>query len=187
YEKVLVTGAAGFIGRTLVQMLADRGYHVTALDNFRFSNKDQVTTHANVRWVTGDTRDWTLVEGLVSEVDAVIHLAAPSSFLMHEENDLEACNFTIMGFKTVMEAVRKHKIPKVVWASTSAVYEGNPLLRKKLFLSLTRPSAGLAKHNHRFKHSSSSYLKIVGYISSHRLFCKAQKSSWRRVASGQLK
>lgn len=44
---------------------------------------------------------------------------------MHEENDLEACEFTLMGFKTVMEAAKKHGIKKVVWASTSAVYERN--------------------------------------------------------------
>lgn len=56
---------------------------------------------------------------------AIIHLAAPSSFLMHEENDLEACEFTLIGFKTVMEAAKKNAIKKVVWASTSAVYERN--------------------------------------------------------------
>ena len=57
--------------------------------------------------------------------DAVIHLAAPSSFLMHEEDDLEACNFTMMGFKTVMEAMRACGVRRIAWASTSAVYEGN--------------------------------------------------------------
>jgi UDP-glucose 4-epimerase len=42
---------------------------------------------------------------------------------MHEENDLQACNFTMIGFKTIMEAMRKFNKRKIVWASTSAVYE----------------------------------------------------------------
>ncbi len=124
-SQIFLTGGAGFIGRCLVKMLADKGYHVTALDNFRFSNQHQLFEHRNVEWISGDTRDWNLVCSLVKGKDAVVHLAAPSSFLMHEENDLEACHFTLMGFKTVMEAVRRQGIPKVVWASTSAVYEGN--------------------------------------------------------------
>lgn len=121
--NILVTGAAGFIGRSVVNMLADRGYSVMALDNFRFSNKDQVPRRSGVAWMDGDTRDFGLVSKLVESADGIIHLAAPSSFLMHEENDLEACGFTLMGFKTVMEAAKKHGHKKVVWASTSAVYE----------------------------------------------------------------
>lgn len=122
-KTVLVTGAAGFIGRSVVHMLVEKGYHVLALDNFRFSNEDQVPVGPEIEWVNGDTRDWELVSSLVARSQHIIHLAAPSSFLMHEENDLEACSFTMMGFKTIMEAARKHGKRKVVWASTSAVYE----------------------------------------------------------------
>jgi UDP-glucose 4-epimerase len=125
--KLLVTGAAGFIGRTLVKQLAESGYCIDALDSFRFSNRSQIYTHKNINWVEGDTRDWELVSKLTQGKQAIIHLAAPSSFLMHEENDLEACEFTLMGFKTVMEAAKKHAVKKVVWASTSAVYERNPV------------------------------------------------------------
>lgn len=122
-ETVLVTGAAGFIGRSVVKILLERGYHVLGLDNFSFSNEDQVLRDPRITWYTGDTRDFGLMRGLVNRADHVIHLAAPSSFIMHEEDDLSACNFTMMGFKTLMEAVRAEKKKKVVWASTSAVYE----------------------------------------------------------------
>ena len=121
-QKVLVTGGAGFIGRSVVKLLQDRD-KVTVLDNFSFSNESQLNEHKNLTKVHGDTRDWPLVCSLVESCDFVVHLAAPSSFLMHEENDLQACNFTMMGFKTIMEAMRKYKKPKIVWASTSAVYE----------------------------------------------------------------
>ncbi|MFZ0218853.1 MAG: NAD-dependent epimerase/dehydratase family protein [Candidatus Aquirickettsiella sp.] len=124
-ERLLVTGAAGFIGRALVKQLAESSYCIDAVDSFRFSNRNQIFTHKNIKWIEGDTRDWKLISKLAQGKTAIIHLAAPSSFLMHEENDLEACEFTLMGFKTVMEAAKKHAIKKVIWASTSAVYEGN--------------------------------------------------------------
>jgi UDP-glucose 4-epimerase len=121
-QKVLVTGGAGFIGRSVVEILK-KNYKVTILDNFSFSNESQVIDDVNVSKINGDTRDWKLVCSLVEETDHIIHLAAPSSFLMHEENDLQACNFTMIGFKTIMEAMRKFDKRKIVWASTSAVYE----------------------------------------------------------------
>jgi nucleoside-diphosphate-sugar epimerase len=123
--KLLVTGGAGFIGRSLVRLLAERGDTVVVLDSYRFSQQSQVKKHPNITWVQGDTREKEHVFALVKGCDAVMHLAAPSSFLMHVEDDLEACSFTMMGFKTVMEAVRNAGIKKVVWASTSAVYEGH--------------------------------------------------------------
>ncbi len=123
-ETVLVTGAAGFIGRSVVRRLVEHGYAVVGLDNFSFSNETQIPQHRRIEWVNGDTRNSTLMGNLVARVDHVIHLAAPSSFIMHEEDDLAACNFTMMGFKTVMEAVRRRgNMKKIVWASTSAVYE----------------------------------------------------------------
>ncbi len=122
-ENVFVTGAAGFIGRSLVRQLIEKGYRVTALDNFRFSNRDQILNSPHIAWKEGDVRDYKLVSDLVSKADHIIHLAAPSSFIMYEENDVESCDFTMRGFKTILEAMRKHGKRKIVWASTSAVYE----------------------------------------------------------------
>lgn len=120
---VLVTGGAGFIGRSLVRQLAEDGYVVHVLDNFKFSNQSQLFNHPMVSWHEGSTLDQEIVDRLVGMTDHVIHLAAPSSFIMHEENDADACQFTLVGFKRVMEAMRKHGKRKIVWASTSAVYE----------------------------------------------------------------
>lgn len=63
-RNLLVTGAAGFIGRSLVKQLAESGYCLDALDSFRFSNRSQIVQHKNIRWIEGDTRDWQLVEKL---------------------------------------------------------------------------------------------------------------------------
>lgn len=127
--KVLVTGGAGFIGRSLVKQLVGGGYEVVVLDNFVFSNQEQLELNPNVKLVVGDTRDRALVRRLVDSVHHVIHLAAASSFLMHknmpddDERDLNACELVMMGFKNVLEALRICGHKKLVWASTSAVYE----------------------------------------------------------------
>lgn len=59
--KVLVTGGAGFIGRSLVEQLAGDGYEVVVLDNYHFSNQSQLFQHELVEWIDGDTRDYELV------------------------------------------------------------------------------------------------------------------------------
>jgi nucleoside-diphosphate-sugar epimerase len=123
-KRIFLTGGAGFIGRSLVRLLEAEGYAVTVLD---FAEPEQPEPANGTRWITGDTRDRDLVMRLMRGHDAVIHLAAPSSFLMHEEDDIRACSFTLVGFKTVMETARHLGIKNVIWASTSAVYERNPV------------------------------------------------------------
>lgn len=127
--RVFVTGGAGFIGRVLVRMLVQAGHQVVSLDSLRFTEADRkdpkLFPQGSVDWIWGDTRNLELLTSLIPGCDAVIHLAAPSSMIMHLENDVEACEFTLMGFKKVMETARVAGIRHVVWASTSAVYEGN--------------------------------------------------------------
>jgi len=129
--RLLITGGAGFIGRSTVRLAVKKGYHVTVLDNFVFANRAQARrafgNSPSVELVDGDTRNFDLMKKLVSRSDHVIHLAAASSFIMHVENDLEVSNYTMMGFKTIWEAMRLDgRIKKGVWASTSAVYEERP-------------------------------------------------------------
>jgi dTDP-L-rhamnose 4-epimerase len=78
-EQVLITGGAGFIGRALVRMLIQDSYRVTVLDDYRLGGKEFIAAdlvEAAV-WVEGDCRKATLIEELVAESTAVIHLAAP--------------------------------------------------------------------------------------------------------------
>ncbi|WP_421779043.1 NAD-dependent epimerase/dehydratase family protein [Hoeflea sp.] len=76
--KVLVTGAAGYLGSILVPELLSRGYHVTGLDTFARNDGalNAVAANTNFEPVRGDTRDKDLVKGLVSKADVVIPLAA---------------------------------------------------------------------------------------------------------------
>lgn len=130
-DRVLVTGGSGFIGRTLVQTLLQRGYDVTVLDRARKSDTapsvDAAPSMETVRWVRSDTRDWDTLAEAIKDQDVVIHLAAGSSFLMYEEKPCSHTIGTIAGFQNVLEAARRFSVRKIVYASTSAVYEGNTL------------------------------------------------------------
>ena len=77
-RKVLVTGAAGYIGSILCEHLLDAGYHVTALDSLIFNEHNLFHLCANPRFefVYGDARDERLMRDLVKEADVSIPLAA---------------------------------------------------------------------------------------------------------------
>jgi nucleoside-diphosphate-sugar epimerase len=122
-DKVLVTGGSGFIGRALVLHLMAHGYDVTVLDR----RVGTAVSKDSVRWIHSDTRDWDTLSQAVNGQDLVIHLAAGSSFLMYEEAPCSQTIGTIAGFQNVLEAARRYSVRKIVYASTSAVYEGNKL------------------------------------------------------------
>ncbi|MDD3370318.1 MAG: NAD-dependent epimerase/dehydratase family protein [Alphaproteobacteria bacterium] len=77
-EKVLITGAAGYIGSVLAPSLLDKGYAVTALDLFPRGDTTLAACCANPDFmpVKGDVRDEDLVKGLVAKADIIIPLAA---------------------------------------------------------------------------------------------------------------
>ncbi|MFC3995237.1 NAD-dependent epimerase/dehydratase family protein [Nocardiopsis sediminis] len=128
-KKILVTGGAGFIGRNMIRGMLRDGYTVSSLDNFKIGGSRHIPgdIRDHVEWVEGDTRDLDALLPLVKGKDAVIHLAAPSSFLMYEEDPVEGASVTTHGLLNVLESMRRNDIGKLVYASTSAVYEGNPV------------------------------------------------------------
>jgi UDP-glucose 4-epimerase len=126
--KILLTGATGVIGQYVIRELLEQGYEVIGLDRRISDRLDRLppAIRDDVLWVECDTRDHERLKGAVRSAGAVIHLAAGASFLMYEEFPLEHTMATIAGFHGILEAAAKtSNVSKIVFASTSAVYEGN--------------------------------------------------------------
>lgn len=128
--KVLVTGAAGFIGGYLVQELLERGHHVVGLDNYSKYGKVEKSydNHPNYDFVEGDAKDVALLKELISDCDQVVALAAiiGGITLFHElAYDLLAENERIVAstFDASLWAFQHKKLAKINVISSSMVFE----------------------------------------------------------------
>ncbi len=123
--SVLVTGGAGFIGSTVVDMLLSQGYKTTVLDNFSNGRREFVSHHSddpNFKLVEGDILDESLVKELVQDADLVWHLAANTDIIGgHDQprRDLRDC---VMGTFNVVDAIRVTGPRALLFSSTGAVY-----------------------------------------------------------------
>jgi UDP-glucose 4-epimerase len=129
-QRVLVTGAAGFIGGYLVPELLARGYLVTGLDDFSKYGPVQKSydAHPDYRFVEGDARNVDLVGSLLTDCDQLIAGAAMIggiSYFHTYAYDLLAANERIMASTcdAAIEAFRSGRLRKVTYLSSSMVYE----------------------------------------------------------------
>lgn len=128
--RVLVTGAAGFLGSHVSEALLARGDEVVGLDAFsadRPRSEREENVAALRRWAgwyfeRGDVRDEELVRRLVRDeaLDAVVHLARCS----HREDPIEALDTLAVGTAAVLDACRRGSVERFVLGSSAAVYAG---------------------------------------------------------------
>ncbi len=128
--KVLITGAAGFLGGYLVEELLDHGYEVIGLDNYRKYGRveKEYDSHPNYRFVEADAKDVPLLKELTADCDQFVALAAIIGGipLFHEyAYDLLAENERIMAssFDAAIWAYRNKKLKKINVLSSSMVFE----------------------------------------------------------------
>ncbi|MFP4217246.1 MAG: NAD-dependent epimerase/dehydratase family protein [Salinarchaeum sp.] len=114
-QRILVTGGAGFIGSNVANALATTN-EVIALDDCYLGTSDNLNPS-----VTFAERS-VLEEDLPTDMDVVIHLAALSSYAMHEENPQLGARVNVEGFVNVVEQARQDGCETVVYASTSSIY-----------------------------------------------------------------
>ena len=128
---VLVTGAAGFIGSTLVEALLARGYRVTGYDNFSTGFESFLSeAHASAAFslVRGDLLDPSSLNAAIRGVDAVFHLAANADVRFgthHPRRDLEQ---NTIGTFNVLEAMRAADTRRIYFSSTGSVYGDCPVI-----------------------------------------------------------
>lgn len=129
--RYLVTGGAGFIGSNLVTTLLERGQEVRVLDNFttgRMANLSPVLS--DIELIDGDIRDfWTCLDA-VRDCDYVLHQAALPSVPRSVANPQTTNRINIGGILNMLEAARRQKVKRFVFASSSSVYGDTPTLPK---------------------------------------------------------
>jgi UDP-glucose 4-epimerase len=128
----LVTGGAGFIGSHLAETLAAGGCRVTVLDNLVSGNEANLRHAAagRIRFVRGDIRDPQAVQDAAQGAEVVFHLAAVVSVPMTVSDPVGSTEVNEVGSLNVMEAARRLKARRLVFASSSAVYGDEPTLPK---------------------------------------------------------
>ena len=133
--KVLVTGAAGFIGNSVCQRLLERGDEVVGLDNlndyYEVSLKESrlalIADHPKFQFARMDLEDDDGVLGLFAEhgFNRVVHLAAQAGVRYSIENPRAYIDSNIVGTLNILEGCRHHKTEHLVYASSSSVYGAN--------------------------------------------------------------
>lgn len=117
--RVLVTGGSGFIGANLVRTLLDRRYQVTVLDNLSTGRKNYLAG-LDIDFVEADILDSDRVHQLLSEFQAVVHLAAQAGVPRSVEDPLEDFEINARGTLLLLEAARRVGIHRFVFASSNA-------------------------------------------------------------------
>ena len=134
--KILLTGAAGFIGAHLAKALLRRGDEVVGVDNLN-AYYDVSLKEARLEWigreggsftfVKADIADRTAMEGLFASAryGAIVNLAAQAGVRYSLENPGAYTEANIRGFLNILEGARHHGTGHLVYASTSSVYGTN--------------------------------------------------------------
>lgn len=129
----LVTGAAGFIGSHLTEVLLSKGQNVIGLDDFstgKIQNIEEVQGCENFKLIQGSITDIEICRRACEGVDYVLHHAALASVPESMKDPVNYNNVNVNGFVNILQAARENKIKRVVFASSSAVYGDDNLPEK---------------------------------------------------------
>lgn len=121
----MITGVAGFIGSNLAERLLGAGYKVVGIDNLAYGFKEQVPQGVEFHKV--DIRSEEIFK-IFKGIDFIFHLAAKNDLVACQENPLETIDINVKGTANVFEAARQAGVKKIIYASSSAVEEGEARL-----------------------------------------------------------
>ena len=128
----LVTGGAGFIGSHIAATLVERGDEVRVLDNLstgHLSNMD--TFRSKIDFIEGDLLEAETVAKVVDGVDCIFHQAALASVPRSVDRPLDTNAACVTGTVNLLDAARKAKVRRVVYASSSSAYGDQPTSSKR--------------------------------------------------------
>ena len=172
-RKILVTGAAGFIGFHLAKRLADNGDKVIGLDNvndyYDISLKQARLARLegldNFRFIRGDICDREMISRLFMDegFDCVVNLAAQAGVRYSLKNPYAYIDSNIAGFMNILEGCRHNGIGHLVYASSSSVYGANTKMPFSIHHNVDHPVslyAATKKANELMAHTYSSLYGI---------------------------
>lgn len=156
--RLLVTGGAGYIGSVTTAVLLEAGHDVTVLDDLSTGHRDAVPAGAG--FVEGDVADAGLV--LAAERhDGVLHFAARSLVGDSVADPAEYWHVNVGGTLALLDAVRKHDVPRFVFSSTAAVY-GEPATTPIPETAEARPTNPYGASKLAVDHLLTSYAHAYG-------------------------
>ncbi|WP_277057616.1 NAD-dependent epimerase [Trichlorobacter lovleyi] len=171
--RILVTGAAGFIGFHLCRRLLARGDVVLGLDNLnsyyevslKQSRLAHLTPQAGFSFVQTDLADRPAMEQLfsVEQFDIVIHLAAQAGVRYSLENPHAYVDSNLTGFMNILEGCRHTGVKHLVFASSSSVYGANTAIPFSIHQNVDHPVslyAATKKANELMAHSYASLFNL---------------------------
>ncbi len=206
-DRLLVTGAAGFIGSTLIDRLLVEGREVVGLDSFdpfypedaKRANLAGALASEAFRLVRADIRDCEAVERLFAEgrFGAVVHLAALAGVRPSLERPAEYADVNVRGSAVLLAAAAKFEVPHVVFASSSSVYgerddgtfrESDPVERPVSPYAATKRAGELLAHtfHHAYGISISCARIFTAYGPRQRPDLAIRKFAERMLAGESL-
>jgi UDP-glucuronate 4-epimerase len=168
-RKVLVTGAAGFIGFHLAKRLIGNGEMVIGLDNvndyydvsLKHARLSRLEGHDNFRFIKGDICDRQIISRLFAyeQFDCVVNLAAQAGVRYSLKNPYAYIDSNIVGFMNILEGCRHNGVRHLVYASSSSVYGANTKMPFSVHHNVDHPVslyAATKKANELMAHTYSS-------------------------------
>ncbi len=121
-RKILITGVAGFIGSNLASYLINLNkYKVIGIDNLSYGLIEQIPK--KVKFYHEDIRSKKLSK-IFKDVDTVFHLAAKNCISDCQANPVETYDINVHGSVNIFQYAKENKVKKIIYADSSAVYEG---------------------------------------------------------------
>lgn len=171
--KILVTGAAGFIGSHVARRLLERGDTVAGLDNLndyydvslKHARLARLSDKPGFSFIHADLSDRPALEALFGsgQFDVVINLAAQAGVRYSLTNPHAYIDSNLTGFMNILEGCRHNKVKHLVYASSSSVYGANTAMPFSIHNNVDHPLslyAATKKANELMAHTYSSLYKI---------------------------
>lgn len=155
--RCVVTGGAGFIGSHLVDEALVRGWNVAVVDNLSSGKRENIAHHdSGLEFIEGDIRDFDLLRRVFRGAEIVFHQAAVASVTVTMNDPRLSAQVNDLGTLNVIAAAREAGVPRVVYASSAAVYGDTPDLPHHERMA-PRPKSPYAAHKLIGEHYGSIY------------------------------